>query len=458
MQIRLRLTLQFSVVVFFFLVLSFGLIYYFLFRYNQEQFHDRLYAKAITSARLLLHIEQVDSSLLKIIDRAKSDVLFSENITIYDSANTEIYTNNDTIFFDLRPEALDAVRRNGTRYFSYKEFEVVGVRFRDQQSEFVVIAGAIDVDGYGLMSNLRTLLIALLMISMLIVLGTGWVFAGRALKPINALIADVESISEQDLERRLKEPKYNDEIGKLIRIFNGLLARIDRAFGLQRSFVSNVSHELKNPLTKITSQLEVTLLNARSNDEYRKTMESVLEDTRELNLLSTSLLDLASLHEENRTFSMMKVRVDEVLWEAMEKVRGLDPQYHTEVVKLELPDKEERVCIYGNPYLLRTALINIMENACKFSYDHTARVSLFCDASKIHVRVSDHGPGIDEVSLKDIFQPFFRGDQTSRTKGYGIGLSLSQRIVRIYEGEIAISSRVGVGTEVLVTLPTIDKF
>jgi signal transduction histidine kinase len=458
MQIRLRLTLQFSLVVFFFLVMSFGLIYFFLFRYNQEQFHERLYAKAITSARLLLHIEQVDSSLLKIIDRAKSDVLYSENITIYDSANTEIYTNNDTIFFDLKPEALNAVRRSGTRYFSYKEFEVVGVRFRDRHAEFVVIAGAIDEAGDGLLVNLRALLIALLMISILMVLGTGWVFAGRALKPINALIADVESISEQDLDQRLREPRHNDELGRLIRIFNGLLARIDRAFALQRSFVSNVSHELKNPLTKITSQLEVTLLNARSNEEYRKTMESVLEDTRELNLLSTSLLDLASLHEENRTFSIMKVRVDEVLWEAMEKVRGLDPQYHTEVVKVELPDKEERVSIYGNPYLLRTALINIMENACKFSYDHAARISLFCDSSRIHVRVADHGPGIDEISLKDVFQPFFRGDQTSRTKGYGIGLSLSQRIVRIYDGEITISSRVGIGTEVLITLPAIDKF
>lgn len=458
MQIRLRLTLQFSLVVFFFLVLSFGLIYFFVFRYNQQQFHQRLYAKAITSARLLLHIEQVDSSLLKIIDRAKFDVLYSENITVYDSTNSEIYTNNDTIFFDLEPEVLGAVRRQGTRYFTYEEFDVVGVRFRDRQGEFVVIAGAIDVAGEDLLRNLRALLMALLLISILMVLGAGWVFAGRALRPINALIADVESISEQDLDRRLKEPRHQDEIGKLIRIFNGLLARIDRAFGLQRSFVSNVSHELKNPLTKITSQLEVTLLNARSNEEYRRTIESVLEDTRELNLLSTSLLDLASLHEENRTFSITKVRVDELLWEAMEKVRSLDAGYHTEVVTMELPDKEERVSMHGNPYLVRTALMNIIENACKFSYDHTARVSLYCASGKIHVKISDHGPGIDEASLKDVFQPFFRGDQTSRTKGYGIGLSLSQRIVRIYGGDITIASRVGVGTDVLVVLPSLGKF
>lgn len=458
MQIRQRLTLQFSVVASLFLLVSFGLVYFFMYRNDQLAFNERLRDKAITSATLLLHVEEVDSSLMKAIDRAKHDVLVGENITVYNSANQEMYTTNDTIFFSLNPGILDAIRKNGDQYFDYLNFDVAGILFKYRQEEYVVIAGAINVAGDQLMSSLRVLLLVLLLVSILIVLAAGWIYAGRALRPINTLIADLQSISEKDLEKRLTEPRHQDEIGKLVLIFNGLLKRIDRAFGLQRSFVSNVSHELKNPLTKITSQLEVTLLNARTNEEYKKTIESVLEDTRELNMLSTSLLDLASLHEENRTFSMSRVRVDEVLWEAMEKVRSLDGHYQTEVVKLELPEQEERVCIYGNVYLLRTALGNVIENACKFSYDHTARISLFCSASRIHIRITDNGPGIDEENLKDIFQPFFRGDQTTRTKGYGVGLSLSQRIIRIYEGDIQVSSRVGIGTEVLVALPSVVKF
>jgi len=458
MQIRLRLTIQFAIVVFLFLVVSFSLVYFFMYRNNERAFHERLHDKAITSATLLLHVDEVDSSLLKIIDRAKHDVLVGENITVYDSANQELYTTTDTVFFRLEPSVLDGIRTNGDQYFTFENFDVAGIVFKYRGEEYVIIAGAIDEAGEQLMSSLRVLLLALLLVSLLIVLAAGWVYAGRALRPINTLIADLQSVSEQDLEKRLTEPRHQDEIGKLVTIFNGLLKRIDRAFGLQRSFVSNVSHELKNPLTKITSQLEVTLLNERSNEEYKKTIASVLEDTRELNMLSTSLLDLASLHEENRTFSMTRVRVDEVLWEALEKVRSLDTQYQTEIVVMDLPEQEEQLCIYGNLYLLRTALGNIIENACKFSHDHTARISLFCSSSRIHIRITDNGPGIDEENLKDIFQPFFRGDQTTRTKGYGIGLSLSQRIIRIYEGDIQISSRLGVGTEVVVTLPSILKF
>ncbi len=458
MQIRQRLTLQFSVVAFLFLVVSFSLVYFFMYQYNQTQFRQRLSDKAITAATLLLHVDRLDSSLLKVIDRAKHDVLYGENISIYDSTNIELYTTNDTVYFNLDPGILEDVRRNGPQFFDYAEFKVAGVLFEYQNATYVVIAGAIDVTGDLLLRNLRILLAALLLLSVLIVVIAGWVYAGRALRPVNTLITEIQSISEQDLEKRLQEPEHHDEIGKLIRIFNGLLTRIDKAFSLQRSFVSNVSHELKNPLTKITSQLEVTLLNARANEEYKKTIESVLEDTRELNLLSTSLLDLASLHEANRTFSMSRVRVDEVLWEAMEQVRALDVQYHTEVVKLELPEQEERLCIYGNQYMLRTALGNVIENACKFAYDHRACVSLYLSDTRIHVRVTDHGPGVDEENLQHIFQPFFRGDQTSRTKGYGIGLSLSQRIIRLYEGDVQIKSRVGIGTDVLVDLPSIVKF
>lgn len=458
MQIRLRLTLQFAVVVFFFLALSFSLVYFFMYRYNQQQFHQRLDDKAVTSATLLLRIDQVDSSLLKVIDRAKHDVLYSENITIYDSADQEIYTNNDTIFFALRPEIMQQIRKTGRQYFQYDGFEVSGILFQAKQSEYVVIAGAKDVMGDRLLANLRILLLGLLAATMLMVIVAGWVYAGRALRPINTLIGEIQSISERDLQQRLKERNPNDEIGKLIRIFNGLLTRIDKAFDLQRSFVSNVSHELKNPLTKITSQLEVTLLNARSNEEYKQTIESVLEDTLELNMLSSSLLDLASVNDENRTFAMMKVRVDEVLWEVLEKVKSINPGYHTEIVALELPDKEERLCIYGNPYLLQTALANIVENACKFSKDQTARVSLFCSEQCIHVRISDQGPGIGEQDLENIFQPFYRADRTSRSKGYGIGLSLSQRIIRLYEGTVNVKSRLGVGTDVTVNLKAIGAF
>jgi len=453
MRIRTRLTIQFAVVVFLFLVVSFGLIYYFAYRYNQTQFRDRLSSRAINSARLLnLHV--VDSAELILIDHSRTGTLFGENVTIYDKTGREIYASNDTVSFNLPNETLQRIHNQGSLFFRFGKYQMTGHQLTDKENSYVVIAGAIDVVGREMMQTLLILLVSLTLVAMVIVVFAGWVYAGRALHPINVLINEVQSISEDDLKRRLKEPIGRDEIARLIRIFNGLLSRIEKAFDLQRSFVSNVSHELKNPLTRITSQLEVMLLSERSNEEYRETMESVLEDVRELNLLATSLLDLASAHQSSKTFAISSVRVDEAMWDAMERVSTINPQYRAEVVNLDLPELEEDLCSYGSPHLLRSALINIIENACKFSNDHTARISLECVDHRILIRVSDRGPGISDSDLKNIFQPFYRGNQGSSTKGHGVGLWLSQRIFRLYEGDVTIQSKVGQGTDVLATLKT----
>lgn len=456
MQIRAKLTLQFSAVVGSIVLFSFLLLYYYSARYNQEQFHKRLVDKAITSAVLLLHVEEVDSSLLKIINRAERDILYGENISIFDDTSTEIYTTNDTISFTIGPALMREIKVKETTFFSQGDFDIAGVLFHAKKREFVVVAGAIDIIGNNQLSNLQKILISLYAVTMAIVSVAGWVYAGRALAPINDLIVEVNSISIDDLSKRVHEPKHKDEIGKLATIFNELLSRIENAFVLQKAFVTNVSHELKNPLTKITSQLEVTLLNERTNEYYREVTQSVLEDIKELNQLSGSLLDLASLHE-GRKVSMTRIRIDEILWEVIENVKELDNHYKIDIKAVHLPEEEEKLLVFGNSHLLKTAIQNIVENACKFSTDHRAEVSLFWSNDQIEIRVFDNGPGISKEDLENIFQPFFRANNTSKIKGHGIGLSLSQRIISMHNGVVEIDSTLSSGTFVNIILRPISR-
>ena len=263
---------------------------------------------------------------------------------------------------------------------------------------------------------------------------------------------EVKRISPQNLDQRLKESPYEDEMGKLILIFNELLGRIAKAFQLQKMFVSNVSHELKNPLTNITSQLEVTLLKERSIEEYRETIESVLEDIRGLNQLSNSLLELARLTREQDSFTMTRVRLDEIIWDVRDFVSTIDPTYRVEVSIHEMPEDENKLTVLGNPYLLKIAFQNIVENACKFAPDKSAKVTLTLVKNELIVEVSDQGPGIEKKDLNNVFEPFFRTDATSKIKGYGIGLPLSHRILSIHKGRIELDSSPGKGTIVRVAL------
>jgi len=453
-QIRTRLTLQFTVLVSTIVLLSFFAIYFFTKQFTEQDFSRRLREKAITAAILLIKVEQVDTILLKVIDRAKRDNLYRESIRVYDEAAKEIYFSGDTVKLGINQQLFQEVKAEGEQRLKYKEYTVAGIPFKDRGKEYVIIASAEDVIGFNRLVDLQRILVAFFIISVILVFISGWIYAGRALRPIKSIIHEVQNISPQNLSQRLEESPHPDEIGKLIFIFNGLLTRLEKAFQLQKMFVSNVSHELKNPLTNITSQLEVTLLNERSKEEYRETIESVLEDIKGLNHLSNSLLDLARLTRESDSFTMSKVRLDEVLWDTRESINAIDPQYKVEVKILEMPEDENRLYVNGNPYLLKIAFQNIIENACKFSDDGKAQVTLTCKKDDLIVQISDQGPGIEEKDLENVFQPFFRTDATSKVKGYGVGLPLTQRIISIHKGKISIESKPGMGTLVSVILQT----
>lgn len=458
MQIRTRLTLQFTVLVSTIVLLSFFAIYFFTVQFTEQDFARRLREKAITAAILLIKVDQVDTTLLKIIDRAKRDNLYRESIRVFDEAGKEIYFSGDTVKLGIYDSLFIDVKSGGEKKLIYNEYTVTGIPFKDKGKEYVIIASAEDVNGYNRLIDLRRLLTAHFIILIVLVSISGWIYAGRALQPIKRIISDVQNISPQNLGQRLKESPHPDEMGKLINIFNGLLTRIENAFQLQKMFVSNVSHELKNPLTNITSQLEVTLLNEREKEEYRETIESVLEDIRGLNQLSNSLLDLARLARESDSFTMSKVRLDEILWETREGISLIDLNYKVEVEIIDMPEDENRLCVNGNPYLLKVAFKNIIENACKFSEIGKAHVTLSCQKDSLIVEVANSGSGIDRKDLDNVFQPFFRADATSKIKGYGVGLPLSQRIISIHKGQIRLESTPETGTRVTITLKTAAGF
>jgi len=434
-------------------LLSFLLVYFFFKQLIERDFDNRLRDKAITSAILLFRIEQVDSALLKVIDRAKRDNLYGESITVYDSLNKEIYTNNDTTQFAVNDVLLTRVRREKVVYFQEREYNIVGLLYENAQEKNVIIAGAINRQGQVRLSDLRVLMSTLFVLMLMVVALAGWVYAGRALKPMQKVMQEVSKISPVDLSQRLHKSGTPDEIGKLIMIFNQMLDRIEYAFRHQKTFVANVSHELKNPLTKITSQLEVTLLNERSREEYQKTIESVLEDIKDLNQLSVSLLELARVDQEENYFSMSKVRLDEVLWEVRDKVESFDHDYKVLVEIEGMPEDENQLCVTGNMHLLKIAIQNVIENACKFSKDNQAWVVLRPIQQQLQIEVTNAGSGIDEKDLDNIFQPFYRADATSKIRGYGIGLPLSQRIIAIHKGTLQVTSAVRAKTIFTINLP-----
>lgn len=457
MQIRTKLTLQFVIIVSTLLLIALCTIYYFSWQHRESEFHHQLIKKANTTAELLIKVREVDSSLLKLIDKNRKDIFVQENISVYNDKFEEIYTNNDSIhFFQLIPglgQTLNTIR-SGTEFSTQVgEMEIVGISYTNHTMKFVVLAGAIDRQGLNNLKSLKNILKWIFFMLLLVVGLLGWVFAGRALKPISKVVNEVDKISENNLNVRLDNENANDEIGRLITTFNKLLERIDEAFQVQNTFIANASHELRNPLAKITSQLEVTLLNERDKDSYKQTLSSVLEDIRNLNEVSHRLLELTKLRNDTLKLNFEPIRIDDLLWETKAEFTRQHPEQRVNFTILDLPEDENRLIVYGHPTFLKTGITNLMQNGCKFSDDQTVSVTLNNQPDEIQIEFRNKGTHIDQVDLPFVFEPFYRSKNSEGTHGYGIGLSLVKTIIELHKGRIHVDSDPLSGTLFTLILP-----
>ncbi|MCE7068449.1 HAMP domain-containing sensor histidine kinase [Dyadobacter sp. CY326] len=453
MQIRTRLTVQFSLLVSGILLITFLAIYYFSYNNVNEDFYDRLRSKAKSQAELLLEVPQVNTEVLKALDETNRDLIYDENTFIFDEKNRLIYSNPaspQSKSIHVSNYWLDEIRKAGQIRYTDGDYKVVGLYYKYPFNRAVVLLGAKDLYGQANLSNLSTLLTVLFFIVTIIVALVGWVFSKRALRPISKVMNAVEGILPQKLDTRLDVPNQKDEIGRLTTTFNNLLDRIETAFQMQKIFVANVSHELKNPLTKIRSQLEVSMLKERSSQDYQVTIKSVLEDIQELAQLSNTLLELAKVSEDQRDLLTELIRVDDLLLDCRLNLAQANPAYNIQLNFEELPEDDTWLELIGNSTLLKTAFLNLMDNACKFSENNTVNVGLKTAKRKLTLSFSDNGKGIPKEDQSLVFQPFYRSDNTANIKGYGIGLSLVERIVKLHNGSVNIHSNEPKGTTFIV--------
>ncbi|WP_395768861.1 ATP-binding protein [Aquirufa sp.] len=453
MQIRSRLTYQFTYLVSAILFVSYLIIYLFTQENYKDKFYSRLRQKANTAAELLVNVKQVDSKLLRIVDRANRDILYRENIMAYDTCHERIYRSNDSINFHIDVNRVKEVLKRKEVRFEVEDLEILGTVFVTPEGRIVVFAGAVDQYSAENAKDLKNILIALFLLFVFIVVISGWFFAGRAVNPISEVIKQVDLLSPKRLDQRLESADSEDEIGKMVATINRLLERIESAFRFQKTFIANVSHELKNPLTKISSQLEVSLLNERNSADYKQTIASVLEDTQDLAAITESLLELNKISVTDYQAGFHIIRLDEVIWEARSLAQKLNATYKVLFDTQFMPEDEELLMLKGDEKLMLTAIKNLMENACKFSPNNQAQIQLAISNNQIEIEVKNEGKGIPENDLPFIFQPFFRGENTANSKGYGIGLSLVERIIHLHNGQISVSSELNGWTTFKVNLP-----
>ncbi|MEX1217962.1 MAG: HAMP domain-containing sensor histidine kinase [Acidimicrobiales bacterium] len=292
-------------------------------------------------------------------------------------------------------------------------------------------------------------LLALFFTSLII----GWFVSGRMLRPLGEISNSVREIQASDLKQRIDLGGPNDELRQLADTFDEMLGRVDEAFEGQRQFIHEASHELRNPLAVIRTNLEVTLSDpAASADELRHTAEVVERSSERMARLVDDLL----IYARKGTLSLERDPVDitALLNEAAEEFAAPASAASVHLIH----QSQKGLWVVGDRLALRQALGNLLANAIRYSPDgSTIRLRAGLEGPWVWIAVEDQGPGISPIDQDRVFQRFWRGDpREGREQGRsGLGLTIVRQIAEAHGGEVKLVSQTGHGAAFALWLPSL---
>lgn len=435
------------------LLISFGgTIYYFTKDYINESFIVDLKHRAKINEKIVLEKKLISKGEYDEILKEYVKKLTNEKIYHIEAPyNTDSLINgNNTI---LPKEFIENLLLQKSFYYSEKSITYYGEEFVVNDKKWLIIISAKDLSGFNLLYELKNIIIIGTIFISIILFIVSYLLSKSILKPIKNKIYSAMRISSNNIHERINVENPNDEIGQLAIAFNRLLGRLEDSFKSQNSFISNASHEIKNPLTMISGTAEIALLKERSVDEYKHTLESIMQDSEFLNSLVNQLFLLAKTDTNYDKLPKNKF----LLLDVLEIINIQNKKLYPNILKIIISDNSQGIILFGNKELLISAIQNLIDNAIKFSKGKDVVLETTRIEKQIKIRITDNGPGVKEDELIKITSAFYRSESVRNIEGHGIGLALAKKIIELHDGDLGFKNRkISSGLQVEITLPLIN--
>jgi heavy metal sensor kinase len=299
----------------------------------------------------------------------------------------------------------------------------------------------------------RTLVIAV-PLALAVAAGGGIFLARRALKPVDKIAETAQEIEENDLSERINV-NTKDELGRLAATLNAMIGRLERAFQRQKQFTSDASHELRAPLAVIEAESSLALQKERPPSDYRQSLETISQESKQMSLLIEQLLTLARADAGKDQWNFAEVNLGRLIPNLSADVELLCQE---KGLTCQLGQTQDLV-IKGDEPRLRELFMNLLDNAIRYTPSPgIVSISLRRQAQMAVVAIKDTGVGIPTEDMPFIFERFYRVDKSrSRAEGgTGLGLAICRYIAEAHGGKIEVESQVGVGSTFSVWLPLLS--
>ena len=327
----------------------------------------------------------------------------------------------------------------------------VARRFTVDNRQFVLLAAESLHSVKSELGLVRHVLFLALPLIVLIAGAGGFFLATKNLAPVRWMAEQARSITDKNLHQRLDIGTANEELMMLADSFNELLSRLDRSFETMRRFVADASHELRTPIAVIRGEADVALDHDRGPAEYKESLAVIQDEARRLTRLIDDLLNLARADAGHVNLHVEEFYVNDLLAECC---RSIQAKAGAKKIDLECRCPED-VAYRGDPELIRRLVLNLLENAIRYTPEGgRVQLSLEDSAHELRIQVADTGIGIPPETATHVFERFYRGDQarSRQNGGFGLGLSIVKWIAESHNGSVELSSEPGLGSTFTVLL------
>ena len=429
-SLKTKLLLWFGGVTAVILLLFSFFFYYYLNTSINENIETRLEQKAID-------IEE--SSLTKHYPKEVNFAIYDINVTLinkstsFDLKGIKSYLNQEKNFFILANQDFD---------------ENINVLYIYKTNKHIIAIYQKEID-----NKIEDLVSSLLILNPILLLAFIYLASkiiDKILDPVKNVIAVSKNISIDDFATTIELPKEHDEIRELVDSFNGMRLRLKTGVESIERFNSDVSHELKTPLTVILGEVEVTLRRIRSSQEYIESMQVIYNEAKQMQKIVQSMLLLTKFTRLNVQETYEECNLSRILADSIEKFTC---KADSKKIRFH-PEIRDKIVLNANPVLIGLVFSNLIDNAIKYSDEgKNIFITLYQD-SKIHFLIRDEGIGISEQHLDKISDRFYRVDESrsKKVEGFGLGLFIVKHILDLHEGTMHIVSKPDKGTSIEILL------
>ncbi|MGI8468280.1 MAG: sensor histidine kinase [Pyrinomonadaceae bacterium] len=480
-SIRTRLTLWFTGVLAFFLILFVASAYLFLKHAIRRQTDNTLQEISRTFAGGVEREQEngeeagapQNAATLETIREATDDLRFKDyQIFVFDaqkkivSASDNAPDKTNLSGEQIAESAIDFPASEESAFFNLStkenDFRVYAEKIAVNGRDFrIFVVHALD-DEEELLEKFRGVLLISVPLALILSGFGGYFLARKSLSPVVSMSETASKIGATNLHERLPVKNEKDELGSLATIFNSLLDRLENSFEQQRRFMADASHELRTPLAIVRGESEVTLSKEnRPNAELRESLAIVHDESKRLTRIVEDLFTLARADAGQFKTKFREIYLDELLADSVRAVRVLAERRD---ISLELSAPVE-MPMRGDEQLLRRLFVNLLDNAIKYNRDG-GKVSVRGEKTNglLKIQIADTGAGIQAGEQSHIFERFYRADkarsrseESATSSGAGLGLSIARWIAELHQGSVELVSSDKCGSTFAVTFPA-EKF